>query len=771
MSSFSQLKSFWNFLGRNKLFTAINIFGFAVSLVFVILMSLYIQDEKSVNAAQPNKNRIYYLSHDRGGHFPCPLAAELKSRYPEIEATLRMQHQYWTISDGVRESILDHVLLADSSFVTMFELPWTEGDPARAMRTRDDVLISQECARKWFGSEPALGKTIRINDRDRIVTGVYRDLEDTHFKPAAAILPFENVVENWGNDILTNSGNCSFSLYVMIKPNVQFTQENQNAIESYLKENFWLFKNGLVDTLTMETLSEVYYAERPMEWMRTNNKSFLMVLGITALVILLFAVINYINLSVAQSGFRAQEAATRRLLGSSKTSLFSGFVLESLIICFISFCLGIVLAMAVEPWFGKVMWTDISVAESFTAPNILLALGGIVAIGVVSGLVPAYVLTRFKPIDVVRGTFRRQTKMVYSKALIAFQYAITIVLLGATITIGWQIDFMCNSDLGFKHDNILVMDYSPGENGSRDGLRNVLMAVPGVERVGFAQGTPATGSNNNTFERNGKQHSFQVIGLDSTAYDMMGFQVVKRTGVDDRRAVWLNSVAWNDLELTDNAPTFRLWDRELKVAGILENYHIDNMEKPIGSVMVQFISADDWPWEVLIKVSGQNPYAVADRIKEAYLEYNGREPVEGTFMDDTIQQQYTAQKRMADIITALSLLAILISALGMLAMSTYFMRQRAQEVAVRKVFGATDREVLVRLISGFLKLVAAAFVVAVPAIWYLMNGWLNGYAYRIPLSWTIFAAAGAVAFVIAFGTVLWQSLKATRANPVLAVRD
>ena len=771
MGNSFQLKSFWNFLKRNKLFTAINIFGFAVSLTFVILMGLYVQDELSVNDSQSNKERVFWLRNEQNSNFSCPVAADLKNRYPEIEATMRIKDMNWTITDGTRESKLGLVLLADSSFVTMFDLPWVEGSPEHAMRTRNDVIISEACARTWFGSEPALGKTIRVNDKERIVTGVYRDLKGTHFKAAEVILPFENVTEYWGNNILTEYGNCSFEIYIMTRPNVKLTQEKVGEMRDYLKTFFWLFQSERVKELIAEPVSEVYFTERPANHMRANSKSFLLVLSVTALLILLFAVINYINLSVAQSGFRAQEAATRRLLGGSKGSLFAGFILESLIICFVSLCIAVLLAALAEPWFQQVMWTKISVANSFTAEHILLAFGGIVVIGVISGLVPAYVLTRFKPIDVVRGTFRRQTKMVYSKVLIAFQYCITIVLLGATITIVRQLDFMCNSDLGFDHDNILVMDYSPGRNGSTDGLRNVLMAVPGVEKVGFAQGNPVTGSNNNSFEWKGKNMSFQVIGLDSVSYGMMNFKVLKRTGVDDRNAVWLNNVAWNDLELTDDAPVFKIWNNDFKVAGILEDYHIDNMEKPIGSVMVRVMGANEWPWDVLVQVSGQDQFAVADRVREEYVKYNGGTPVESVFMDEAIQRQYSTQKRMAEIITSLSLLAILISALGMLAMSTYFMRQRAQEVAVRKVFGATDREVLTRLVMSFLKLVLVAFVVAVPVIWYFMNGWLSGYAYRIPLSWSIFALAGLTAFVIAFVTVLWQSLKATRANPILSIRD
>ena len=770
MGNSFHLKSFWNFLQRNKLFTAINVFGFAVSLMFVVLLGLYIQDELSVNESQPNKERVYRLRTEVNAYWPAPIN-QFFGQYPDVESVVRMVDRNWTVQEGDKEGKMGLVFLADSSFVTMFDLPWVEGSADRAMLTRDDAIISEECARMWFGGESALGKTLKVNGRERIVSGVFRDLKGTHFKTPEVILPFTNVVENWGNDILTNYKHCSFYVYLMTQRGAELTQPKLDQMRDILKTFFWIYKDERAKELVAEPLTEAYYTEVLTNEMRGNNKSFLLVLGATALVILLFAVINYINLSVAQSGFRAKEAAMRRLLGGSKGSLFAGFVLESTVICFVSLCLGILLAGLVEPWFRRVMWTDISVASSFTAANIALALAGVVLIGVISGLVPAYVLTRFKPIDVVRGTFKRKTKMVYSKVLIAFQYCITIVMLGATITIGRQIDFMCNSDLGFEHDNLLAMSYVPGRNGNQAGLRNVLGAIPGVEAVGFMQGTPVTGSNNSSFTWKDKNVSMQILGMDSVALRLMDLQVLRRTGMANGDGVWLNSVAWNELELTEEAPVFRIHENEVKVAGVFGDFHITKMDQPIGPVMVQIINDSWWPWDMVVKVSGDDQFGVADKVRKVYMDYNGGWPVEATFMNEAIQRQYGAQRRMAEIITSLSLLAILISALGMLAMSTYFMRQRAQEVAVRKVFGATDREVLTRLVMSFLRLVVIAFVVAVPVIWYLMSDWLGGYAYRIPLSWTIFALAGGAAFVIAFGTVLWQSLKATRANPILAIKD
>lgn len=764
-------RSFLNFLRRNQLFTAINIFGFSVSLIFVILLGLYIQDETSVNATQPNKARIYRLTNENGVIWPVSLGPDLLTRYPEFEAFMRFYQTEMSISDGTHDAIIGKVDLMDSSLLSLFELPWVEGSPETAMRTQNDVLISQACANQWFPDGRALGRTIRINNKERIVSGVFRDLNDTHFETPHAILRFENADEIWPANMMTYSGFSPCGLYLMTHPNSTITRERLDEMLAYFQETAVSYIMEFNKEVDVEPLEAIYYSDKPQGGIRSNNKSFLLVLGGTALLILLFAIINYINLSVAQSGFRAQEAAMRRLLGGTRTQLFLNFVFESMLLCAVSFLLALLFASSAEPWFQQTMQTDISIRQGLTLGNIVWATVGVALIGIVSGVVPASVLTRFKPIDVVRGTFRRKTKMVYSKILIAFQYCITIVLLGSTITIIRQIDFMCNSNLGFNHDNILVLDYAPGANGSRDGLRNVLSAVPGVEKVAFAIGTPATTRQHLGFLHGDKNINMQIITLDTTAWEMMKFRILKRTGVDSRDAVWLNRYAWHELEISEEKPSLQFAYEERQVAGMMDDFHTGDMGTAIGPIMVRTLTPDQTPMNVLVQVSGDNQYAVANRITHEYMRYNGGTPVKALFMDDAIQQQYTAQQRMARIITSLALLAILISALGMLAMSTYFMRQRAQEVAVRKVFGASEGNILTRLVSGFLKLVVIAFVIAVPVTWYLMSDWLNSYVYHIRLSWLIFAAAGAIALTIAFLTVLWQSLKATRANPILAIRD
>lgn len=239
-----QLKAFWNFLQRNKLFTAINIFGFAVSLIFVVLIGLYVQDELSVGHEQPNRDRIYRLRNEEFSQFSAPIAADLRNRYPEIEATLRIGSQNWSVTDGEQEGIREEVLLADTSLTTLFDLPWVEGSPATALRTRDEAIISQSFARAWFGSEAALGKRLRVNGRERIVSGVYRDLKTTHLKPVNLILPFENVVEAYDENILNDYGRSIFDLYVMTRAHSVLTPERVEEMRAWLKGFYWVYRDG-----------------------------------------------------------------------------------------------------------------------------------------------------------------------------------------------------------------------------------------------------------------------------------------------------------------------------------------------------------------------------------------------------------------------------------------------------------------------------------------------------------------------------------------------
>lgn len=775
-------KSFFTFLSRNKIYTGINIFGFAVSMMFVILLGLYLQKEYTVDSFHENKDRIYRLEHEEGTWYSAALPAYLESRYPEIEATTRVFYQGIDVESGgaERERYREAGLFVDASFFQIFSFPFTEGNPAAAMPARDDVVLTESFARKLFGDTPATGKTVKINDRVYKVGAVLADLENSHIRNYPVLIRMDNFPDFWHHDdILTSlDGSNEFSIYVLERPNADLKAREGDMVAYFRDElRYGMFGEGELNEVKLNPLKELYFSGYGRGFETGNNRNFLLIVGITALVILFFAVINYINLSVAQTGFRAKEAATRRLLGETRWQLLTGFVGESVFVCGVSLVIGLGLAVLAEPIFRQIMLTDLTVDQGLTWANMGWALGGIVLLGVLSGLIPALVMIGFRPIDVVRGTFRRKTKMVYSKVLIAFQYCITIVLIGCTLTILLQVKYMKEGEMGYDKEYVIACR-NPVSYTQRAGFREQLLAVPGVEQVAYAGTYPGLGNYSGMYffrDKDGVNHDLATFYGDSTYLSLLRFEVVHHTGVEDPGAAYLNQKAWKELGLAPDATEYTNVEgwRQFKIRGMVRDFHADDFSEPIGGAIIVPLDpeSDFAAHRILIRVSPSDPFETLKRVETVYNDRAGTNLFDGQFISRQLQAQYRDQERLSQILGILSGLALVISALGMLAMATYYARQRAQEVAVRKVFGAMTREVLSLLMFSFLKLVLIAFVLAVPLIWIGMQEWLTGYAYRIPLSWSIFAMAGLTAFVIAALTVLWQSLKVAHTQPVEALKN
>lgn len=773
MKNFFDFKSFLNFLRRNKLFTAINIVGFAISIMFIILLGLYIRREFAVDSFHPLKDRTFRLVHQSGTSVAAFAGPDLESRYPEIEKTVRLYGTRIEVGNFEGEMFNEDILLADSSFFSVFAFPFVEGNPQGVMPTPQDVVLTESFARKLFGAEPALGKTIKLEDGTLYnVNGVVRDFGNSHLKNPAVVMPLKNL-DALAPGTLTYPGYGIFTLYIVTKPGADLAGKMVEMGEYFKSDQRYMqFHLGFSSDPQLEPMEKIYFSDRyAQNFMRSNDRTFISVLAVTALLILIFAVINYINLSVAQTGFRAKEAAIRRLLGGTRWQLFRGFIVESEILCFVSLLVGLALAALVQPWFIQVMGTDPLLGEGLTWANAGLVFGGVLLLGVFAGCIPAFTITSFQPIEVVRGTFRRRTKMVYSKVLIAFQYCITIVLVGCTITILRQVDYMSQTDMGFEKDYIIRCTNAVSLE-QQAGFRDQLMAIPGVMQVAFASSSPDGGGNYKSFtDDEGNNRTIVEFKGDSSYMDMMGFRVLSRTGVPDADAVWMNETAWKKLGLPENATEYRSKTWNFRIRGRIEDFHFEDFSKPITEAIITPLPPDVRGAVVLVKVSGGDPFGTMERIGKVYNEQAGGNLFDGKFLEQRIALRYENQTRLSSILGSLSLLAIIISALGMLAMSTYFIRQKSQEVAVRKVFGATNREMLGLLMLNFLRLVLIAFVIAAPVIWYLMRDWLAGYAYRIPLSWTIFFLAGVTVSLVAVLTVLWQLLKAIHADPVVSLKN
>lgn len=766
-------KSFFKFLSRNAGYTAIDVFGLSVSLMFVILIAVYTVQELSVDKDQAKSERIYALGTEDmiGGHWK--LKNHLMSRYPEIEEIAPVVMDYSGKPVEVREETMKASLLfADTSFYSVFSYPLLTGDPRKVLEVPSYAVISESFARRAFGSEDPLGKTIHVNDSVVVtVNGLMKDIKNSVLQEADIVLNIENIRffnPSLSSETFDNAGGAN--LFVLVKEGADLHAKLPDMKELF-SEIFWFYKNYPERQVALHPMNEIYFSDAE-NWngLRRGDWNFVMILMSVGILILLFAVINYINLTVAQTGKRAKEMATRRLLGSSRGELFSRLILESTFLSFISFILGFFLALAVVPFANDLLRTQIDLKGAITPMNILVSIGLILFLGFTSGLLPAWIISNSKPIDIVRGGFRLKTKMVFSKIFITFQNVITIMMIAASVTMVLQINHMIKAPLGYNMENIIDISTHQFQSSERIyAFGNEVSQLASVNRVAYGAGTPFSRGNNNTMRYEDRNISFQTLMGDSTYFSLFGFEIIQDNQSASPHAEYLNEQAYRELMISDDTPSYKFYERDTPIAGKLKDFRMGNVlaDLPPTRVLIRH-GKELWLWDILVEVKG-DPMVAFEQVKEVYERMTGLE-MPGEYMEDQVEGSFASQRRTAKIVMIFCVIAILISLLGLLAMSTYFIQQRAREISVRKVFGSSEGEILKRLVFTFLNYVIIAFFIATPLIWYIMRRWLSDYAYRITLSPLIFIGAGLFCFLISFLTVYYQSYKAANANPVDSVK-
>lgn len=769
----TNLKVFFRTLGRNKLYTLITVFGFSLSLTFVILLGAYIRQELSVDQFHVNKDRIFRAVNDDASNFGSLIGSELETKYPEIECYTRLHENSGFVENRQHEKVTFDFLMVDSTFFRMFSFRLLEGDPEEVLKSRRSAVLTRSYARKLFGDEEAVGKEINCDGRFKLlVTGIMEDMpENTHFNSCDGLLSFPFLAEFWNYpNLLQDNGNSSFGLYFMAKAGTDLRAKAPLVLKDF-RENYWLYKRGYKKEFAFEPLTETYFSGKWGQGIHGNSKTLVMTLAAIALVILLLALINYNNLSVAQAGFRAKEAAVKKLLGTDNRHLFRQFVLESEALCFISFLLAVGFSLLFQPVFNQLLDTRVSIAANFTGEMLGIALVSVALLGIVAGLAPAFLITRFNPVEVVKGAFRKKTKGVYSKALISFQYTVAIALIVCTIVIWKQTGFMRNYNLGFDRENVIYIQNNGIGGTQRTALRSEFEKIPQVKGVSFVCGSPVDGGNNMSFVYKDRSLSFQEFKIDSAFFRLMGIKVKTNHVADSKQGVWLNEAGVRVLELEASPTECNLnGTGSTPILGIVEDFHFRDLTQEIGPAWFRPLGEEEWPWCILVKVEARDIGKAFRQVTDTYSRFAGGVPVDAEFMDQTIDQWYESSERTGRLIGYFSVLAIILSMMGILAMATYFIQQRIKEIGVRRVNGATVTEILRMLVAGFMKWIVLAFILACPVAWYAMVHWLSGFAYRIDLSWWIFGLAGGFAAFIALMIIGWQSIKAAMTNPVNSLK-
>lgn len=772
--SLSNINLFFRNLCRNKLYTGITVWGFAFSLTFVILLGAYIRQELSVDQFHKNKDRIFRAVNEIQSGFGTLIGGELQNKYPEIECYTRLHENSGFIENLQHEKVTFNFLMVDSTFFRMFSFRLLEGEPAEVLKGRNSVVLTRSYARKLFGDEEVIGKEVNINGNFKlIITGIMEDMPDnTHFNSCDGLLPFPFLADFWDYPALfQNNGNSSFGLYFLAKEGTDLRAKAPLVLKDF-QENYWMYKRGYKKEFAFEPLTETYFGGKSGQGIHGNSKMLVMLLAAIAFVILLLAMINYNNLSVAQAGFRAKEAAIKKLLGTDNRHLFRQFILESEALCFISFGLAIGLSLLFQPVFNQLLNTNVSIGVQFTGMVVGIAILGVAVLGLIAGIAPAYLITRFNPVDVVKGAFRKKTKGIYSKALISFQYTVAIILIVCTIVIWEQTEFLRNYNLGFDKENIICIDNNAVSGAQKMGLRSEFAQIPGVVGVSFVCGSPVDGGNNQSFMYKEKPLSFQEFKIDTAFFQLMGIKVKRNDVAESKRGLWLNEAGVKALELGENPTECNLFGkRSVPIVGVVQNFHFRDLTEEVGPAWFLPLEEGEWPWSILVKIDSPHIGKIFKQVTETYRQFAGGVPFEAEFMDQTINQWYENSERTGRLIGYFSVLAIILSMMGILAMATYFIQQRVKEIGIRRVNGASVTEVLHILVGSFMKWIILAFILACPFAWYAMSSWLSNFAYRIDLNGWIFGIAGAFAASVALLIVGWQSIKAATINPVKSLKS
>lgn len=795
MKQIFNLKSYLTFLSRNKAYTAINVFGLSVSLMFVILLVIYVQQEYSVDQQHRNLDRIFVFAL-QGGLAEAPddpqitvatsqgFGPELKKHLPDIEdfcAVSYYPESKARVLDG--QTAVCNMLFVDTTFYNLFDFDLIAGDKHTVLHDPHNAVISETFARKLFGSSEYIGRHIAIDDSTTyVVAGIFSTMGNTAITQAPDIICSNHfLIRNQKSYTNYNNSLGGAELYLLARPGAdlrtqvpQLTKLLKEICPTFFDSEAWKMKPVILP------LRGLYLDSSDSSMGRRGDVKTVRIFGFVAFIILLFAVMNYINLTVAQSGYRAREMASRRLFGAQRGEIMLKLILESVVLCLLSLAIGLALALWLAPYVGKLLGTRLLMDILLWPQNVVGIVVTVLLIGILAGIIPAIIQSRAKPIEVVRGTLRKTTRMLFSRAFIIIQNVITISLIAAALTIYFQIRHMVNAPLGYDHKGVMVVDLPVFKKGMENGAEvsafmSELRRLPCVSMTSLCNSSPmATGRNG--YHLDGKQHWICEFAVDENWMPLLGIEVEEDFAQAQDSLCYVNHALLHELGMK---PGTRDWlphgDRtegmkREPLKGIVRDFHLGDINNRTfldAAISIRVSHNMKMGWNCLVKVKGDEAEAFRQvsalykRIfKDDWIPY-----LDTPYLDQWIEQAYETQGRLLNIVSLFALIAVLISLLGLVAMSTYFIQQRRKEIAVRKVFGSTNLQIRRRLIASFLVYVVVAFVIATPIAWYFMGDWLSQFSYRIA-HWPWIVVAGMVCLIISYIAVYVQSYLAGNENPI-----
>lgn len=785
-------------LSKNLGYTSINVFGLAIGLACCLLVTLYIRFETSFENFHENKASLYrYVSrYERDGqmrmqtNLPPGMAPLLANHFPEVEHYTR----FGEVDDRplmvFEKQPLDakRLVMADAGFFQMFTFPLVQGDAKTVLTRPFTIAIAQSVADKYFPGGDALGKTIRFdNEFDFEVSGVFEDVPaNSHlqFTYVSSFLTMGKVLEkryNWPAErLLENLDAWNYSAYFYI-PNAADPDELAKRMDQKFTEARGDKYNPNVTGDWLQPLEEIHFTKGIRNDVASGDKSTIYIFSAVALLILIIACFNFMNLSTARAMKRAKEVGLRKVMGAFRHQLVRQFLGETLIMVSIALVLGIVLLELMVPMFNSLVGQQLKV-EYFTRNSFIwiFILAGLVT-GVLAGSYPAFYLSSFNPARVLKGETGRSGNAALRKVLTVMQFGVAIFLLISTFAVFKQMSYVQDTNLGFNQESIIYFAPPTELYNRKEAFRQNLLQHSAIQSATFSNGTP--GMSNSTWGYNfpdlkieGQTMNTMIIDFDYLK--TYGLEIVEGRNIssefstDSSDAYLINETAVRDLMLENPiGTTIQATDGHGpgKIVGVVKDFHYRSLHKKIEPLVLRHDQNNMWCMSVKFSEGAlkEGLAAVESEWKKIVPDY----PFNYEFVDDTIARQYKAEQNTGVLLTSFSALAIIIACLGLLGLTAFMTEQRKKEIGVRKVLGASVASVVLLLSKDFSKLIIIAFVIVVPIAWYAVNQWLNDFAYKVEVSPLVYLGAGLSILIVAFSSMAYQSIKAAVVNPSDTLRN
>jgi len=772
-------------LKRNKAFAAINILGLSIGMASAMLILLWVKNELSFDSFYKKSDRLYVMyNRDKfdgvmhaWNSTPKVLAPALKKDYPEVEDAARYTQITFLLTAGEKHFNLRGAF-TDSGFLNMFSFPLLKGNAEQSLSNGHSIVLTEKLAKKLFGNEDAIGKTVRVDSNANfVVTAVMADLPNNTAFDFEYLLPYEFMKKlGWDDE---SWGNNSVRTYALLTPNASqtaFNEKVKNITKSHSKETEEVFSYPF-------TKVHLYGKDDNGKLVGGQIETVRLFIIIAAF-ILLIACINFMNLSTARSEKRAKEVGIRKVAGAYKRSLVAQFIGESIIVSFIAFVVAVVLVQLSLASFSELTGKELHIGYGNTSFWIFTVLF-ILLTGIIAGSYPAFYLSSFTPVKVLKGTFKKMNAAVTPrKVLVVLQFTFAIILIISTIIIEHQIEFAQNRDAGYNREN-LIYAFSQGDVDKNYLLiKNELLSTgtavsvtksanPITQRWSDSWGYSWAGST-----KEDEKTDFVRLGADADFVKTIGVKLVAGRDIDiynyptDTSAVLLNEAAVQAMRLKDPVgQVIKNGGSDLHVVGVIKDFILESpFEKKVNPMMVNGPQNFFQVIHIKLNPAAGGTHASLAKAEAIFKKYNPQYPFEYAFADESYAKKFKEQQRTGVLAMLFAGLTIFISCLGLFGLASYMAESRIKEIGVRKVLGASVGSVTALLSKDFLALVLLAFLIASPIAWYAMHSWLEGYSYKVNIEWWVFALTGLLSVIIALATVSFQAVKAALSNPVKSLR-